>query len=161
MFNEKLSLYNQRLETRGRPKIRPGILHQPMNEECEIQILIVTGDSLYFNDENVDLNNFISILETTSLPSTKLIVSKAHRKDPGTERLNGANKNYRFTSNSLANIDVIFMFTAGQDLSLLSTDELKVLAKFMDEGGDVFTTDDHDWLGLAMCGDLIHTPRYA
>lgn len=157
MLIENQALFNRRLDIREKLKINPDILDKLICKKCNIRALVVTDSFLYFNDENFGLSDFISILETTTHPSAKLIVSKAHREDPGTERLNGADKNFKFTSNSLANIDVVFMFAAGRGSPspLLSAAELKALATFMDQGGGVFATGDHDSLGRAMCGDLM------
>lgn len=155
MLNENIDLFNGRLNIRDKLKINPDILDKLICKKCKVRALVVTDSFLYFNGEDFGLSDFISILETTTHPSAKLIVSKAHRGDPGIERLNGADKDFKFTSNSLANIDVIFMFAAGRNSPLLSATELKALATFMNQGGGVFATGDHDWLGRAMCGDLM------
>ncbi len=155
MLNENVELFRGRFDLREELKINPEIVDSLICKKCNIRVLVVTDSFLFFNDEDFGLSNFISILETTSHPSANLIVSKAHRGDPGTLRLNGADKDFTFTTNSLTNIDVVFMFAAGRSSPLLEAVELKALAKFMDAGGGVFATGDHDWLGRAMCGDLM------
>ena len=155
MRNENLLLFNRRLELRERLNINPAIIDILRCRKCDIRILLVTDSFLYFSDENFGLSDFVNILETTVHASANLIVSRAHRGDPGNERLNGADKDFIFSDGSLSNIDVVFMFAAGRGSPLLSPPELKALATFMDSGGGVFATGDHDWLGRAMCGDLI------
>ncbi len=159
MLNENLSLFNRREKISKNFKFNT--INQAEGKKREIRILIVTDDFLYSNNENFELRNFISMLDTTTLPSTKLIISKAHRITPGTKLPNDVNISHIFTSRSLENIDIIFMFATGQYSSLLSNSELKVLEKFMDDGGDVFSIDDHKWLELAMRRDLKAMNRFA
>src|SRR6185436_12595942 len=64
-------------------------------------------------------------------------------------------QNFRFDAQDLSSYDQIWMFAVQRSDGLLLTDnELKVIAQFMDGGGGVFATGDHEDLGVAMCGRI-------
>jgi len=155
MRKENIPLMERRLDFRNKFQIDPQIFDKLSCKKCSIRTLVVADGFLYFNDENFGLSDFVDIITTSHHPSANIIVTKAHRENPGSARLNGADPNFKFTTDALANIDVVFMFAADRASPLLSPEELKVLAIYMDDGGGVFATGDHDWLGRAMCGDLM------
>ena len=137
-------------------RFNPGIVvDRYLCRKCEVNVLVVADSFLYFNDEDFGLSDFVSILESITSPSATVKVRTAHRTNPGAARLNGADANFKFTDAALANVQVVMMFAAATSGPLLSQDELNALAKFMDNGGGVFATGDHEALGRAMCGDLM------
>lgn len=147
-------MLERRFEFAERARLEPSIIDRFLCRKCEVRVLVVADSFLYFNDEDFGLSDFVSILETASHTSAKLSVDRAHRNDPGDVRLNGADKNFVFTKEALARYDVVFMFAASRS-DTLSTSELQALAEFMDDGGGVFATGDHEDLGRGMCGDLM------
>lgn len=151
-FNQ--SLLERRLASVDAFQRDPSRFDRLFCRKCKIRALVVADGFLYFSDEDFGLSDFISILESTVHASARVEVSKAHRNDPGEVRLNGAEKNFRFSAASLANVDVVFMFAANQAGSLPPR-ELRALAEFMDAGGGVFATGDHEDLGQQMCGGLL------
>lgn len=151
-FNQ--SLLERRLASVEAFHREPSRFDRLFCRKCEVRALVVADGFLYFSDEDFGLSDFVSILESTVHASARVEVSKAHRNDPGEARLNGAEKNYRFSAESLANVDVVFMFAANRAGSLPPR-ELRALAEFMDAGGGVFATGDHEDLGQQMCGGLL------
>ena len=96
-----------------------------------------------------------ALLETLSVPPGPWVafdVTKAHRRfDPDAD-LNG----FRFDVTDLSRFDQIWMFAverAGSTVTV-SDSELAALSRFMDAGGGVFATGDHEDLGVAMCGRI-------
>lgn len=154
MNKENVALLQRRQEFRQRLELDPSIVDLLRCKKCTINVLVVTDSFLYFSDENFGLSDFVEILEQTVHATAKFSISRAHRGDPGATRLNGADKNFVFTDAALAGVDVVMLFGAGRSAPKLDSNELKALATFMDSGGGVFATGDHDWLGRAMCGDL-------
>lgn len=133
---------------------KPNLADVFLCRKCEIKVLVVADSFLYFSNENFGLSDFVSVLESTSHPSAKLVVDKAHRGDPGATRLAGADKDFTFTSASLSDYDVVFLMAAARG-STMAASELRALAEFMDAGGGVFATGDHEDLGEGMCGQLM------
>jgi hypothetical protein len=78
--------------------------------------------------------------------------SKAHRQSSGEA---GVLENFRFHLDDLSVYSQIWLFGINREgPDPLDQDELKALAQFMDQGGGVFATGDHQNLGQAMCAEV-------
>lgn len=155
MRPENRIFFDRRAVLREKLKVNPRFTDKFICRKCDIRVLLVADSFLYFNDEDFGLSDLVSILESTNHPSAKVTVTRAHRGNPGSARLNGADRNFKFTSQALKNIDVVMLMAASRNSGRFTSSELKALAKFMNNGGGVFATGDHDSLGRAMGGDLM------
>jgi hypothetical protein len=107
----------------------------------------VSGDAFF------GLSEFIRTLSVSTSSFTHVAVTKAHRDSDvrGAADIEG----YRFDEHDLSVYDVIFLFgvagPGGTDAPM-SDAELVALATFMDGGGGVFATGDHEDLGVELSG---------
>ena len=127
----------------------------PLLAKCQVDVLVVADGFLYFSDEDFGLSDFVGILRANFSPFARLNVQLAHRGNPGATRLAGGTPNFVFTAEALDGIDVLCLFaaqTAGAPG--LGASELAAIQGFMDAGGGVFATGDHEDLGVAMCGEI-------
>lgn len=121
---------------------------------CKIKILIVT-DSMSGGFDPVSgfhLGQILNILATDPWPHVTFDVTKAHRQ---ASPESGVIDNIRFDTHDLSGYDQIWFFginRAGPDP--LSDAELRAVSQFMDGGGGVFATGDHENLGLALAGEV-------
>jgi hypothetical protein len=99
------------------------------------------------------LGEFIRTLTSSAPNFTRVLVTKAHRD----RDVRGAAdiEHFRFDAHDLSIYDEIFLFgvapPGGTDATM-SEVELGALAAFMDRGGGVFATGDHEDLGVVLCG---------
>lgn len=113
---------------------------------------------------NVD-KDFTYIDLVSALTQADMLVTKAHRRDDSTADI----QDFDFSAANLFDFDVIWLigFEGRNDTSLPPNDapsatggigaaQLNALATFMDHGGGVFATGDHDSIGADLCG---HIPR--
>ena len=103
------------------------------------------------NDGFFGLSEFIRVLNAVVFPPYH--VTKAHRDiDP-----NGAAdiQNFKFDAVDLSAFDEIWLFgvaASGGTNNSMTDSELAALTKFMNGGGGVFATGDHEDLGVELCG---------
>ncbi|MBN1240345.1 MAG: hypothetical protein JXB36_17720, partial [Gammaproteobacteria bacterium] len=108
---------------------------------------------LYFNDENFGLSELVATLRGMSTSLYPVTVDLAHRGNPGSARLNGATPNFVFEYDELKKYHQIWIMAAETRLfSPISDDERQAIRRFMDEGGGVFATGDHEDLGVTVGG---------
>ncbi len=111
---------------------------------------ILKGDA-YFG-----LSEFIRTLTHSAPYFSPVLVTKAHRD---TDVRGAADiENFRFDKHDLSVYDEIFLFgVASPDdtNSTMSDAELIALATFMDGGGGVFATGDHEDLGVVLNGRVL------
>jgi len=118
-------------------------------EPCRINILMVTDGGGSFTLADFGLVELLSVLSVSPGPYVRFAVTKAHR---GSSSPSGAHiNNFRFDNWSLAGYDQIWLFGVART-GPLTDSELKALTAFMDAGGGVFATGDHEDLGVAMSG---------
>ena len=126
-------------------------------------VLIVLDGFYRFVEESVADFTFINLVDT--LQDAGMQVTRAHH-DNVTDAL-GVITNFNFsTSVDLLDFDVIWLFGAdGRNsgmssgtsaASSLSAAEMTALTNFMNVGGGIFATGDHDSIGSVLCG---HIPR--
>lgn len=155
MLQVNRELLNKKFLRRKELLERPELADFLICKKCVIRVLVVI-DGLSFADVDFGLTDFIDIIKTSSNPAARIEVSRAHRESSNATTLNGADKDFVFSDSSLTNIDVVFLFGVNRTGNLpLPPSELKALATFMDNGGGVFATGDHEDLGQAMCGGLL------
>jgi hypothetical protein len=131
--------------------------------KAHIRILILTDDDgSYTEAHRFGLTELVTTLETTPGVFAKITVTKAHR-DTATpmydEPANADIQTFRFDDPNQfnpANYDQIWLIGIRERISgqVLSQAELKVIAQFMDQGGGVFATGDHQDLGGALSGEI-------
>lgn len=104
-------------------------------------------------DDYFGLSEFIGALTDPAPHLTRVFVTKAHRD---TDIRGAADiEHFRFDAHDLSVYDEIFLFgvaTPFETDAVMTDSELAALATFMDGGGGVFATGDHEDLGVALNG---------
>lgn len=128
-----------------------------------IKVLIVLDGNYRFEEPAV-VPDFTYLTLVNTLTAAGMQVTRAHRDAAG----DGDITDFNFaTSVNLLDFDVIWLigydgrnfppgFAGNSDGSSLSNAEMGAITAFMDAGGGVFATGDHDSIGSEMCG---HIPR--
>jgi len=115
---------------------------------CPQKILMVTDSSLNFGAAGFGLSEFVSII--TSAGHT---VSTAHRNGIGPTTIPG---NFNFatatTPVTTKNYDQMWLF--GFNTTNLTGAEQTIIANFMEDGGGVFATGDHETIGAGMGNNI-------
>jgi hypothetical protein len=143
-------------------------IHRHYFDELPIEtrkILFVTDDDgSYSPNHRFGLTELIKTLETTTDFFVNFRVTKAHRgintqysitADSGME-------GFRFTNLSkIEEYDQIWFFGVlslttdpNSPNTTMTESELEIVARFMDGGGGVFATGDHEDLGQPLCGQI-------
>jgi hypothetical protein len=148
------------------PGLWDGIRWRP----CVVRILLVADDFLFFSDENFGLSDLIEILATEPFAFARFEITTAHRSATVSDARAGvgnphvvrAIKGFHFDNADHFNpavFDQVWLF--GAERSRLSGKqwtpklpdaEIRKLCEFMDGGGGVFATGDHEDLGASLCG---------
>lgn len=150
ILNDRLGLFEPELVTKWRHRCRP-------------RLLVVTDGSLSFNEASgFGLWRFIHAITHAAGVTNKPIIKLAHRSfhaatvtvESDTYQVDDS---FNFASAApavtRAEYDQIWLFGISSSGSLSSA-ELDVLSEFMNAGGGVFATGDHQTLGRTMCGAL-------
>jgi hypothetical protein len=107
-----------------------------------------TSGDAYFG-----LSEFIATLASSTSQFTRVFVTKAHRD---TDVRGAADiEHFRFDQHDLSRYDEIFLFGVagpGETDAAMTDAELAALATFMNGGGGVFATGDHEDLGVMLNG---------
>lgn len=154
-------------------RINPAIFEGLIWRPCTVSILIVADSFLYFSDEDFGLSDLIGILKNETLSYVRFNITVAHRGNPtdirmgdGNPDISGRIKNFKFDDPDdfdPGDYDQVWIFAAqrsrdpgnnGTWSNRLTDTELRALMQFMDAGGGVFATGDHEDLGAAMGGFL-------
>lgn len=162
-----------RLAITERYRINPAIYEALIWRPCTVRILMVADSFLYFSDEDFGLSDLIDILKNETLSYVRFTLTVAHRDNPTNIRMGDGNPNIsgRITNFKFDNAndfdptayDQIWLFAAersrdsdnnGTWTNRLTDSELRVLMEFMNAGGGLFATGDHEDLGAAMGGFL-------
>lgn len=134
----------------------PFVLDTLVARPLRLSILMVTDGSAGYGNGIFSLDQVVSTLTANFAPGVQFHITKAHRQTDFTasapaDVVNG----FRFTAEALAHVDEVWLFgVAHTGIDPLSDNELKELATFMDNGGGVFATGDHEDLGNAMCARI-------
>jgi hypothetical protein len=122
---------------------------------CRVKILIVTDDQFsggFGDTASFHVGQIIRILGEDPWSHVSFVVTKAHRQDGS--GVGADHSNFRFHTHDLSQYSQIWLFGITRLVDALSPPELKALAQFMDGGGGVFATGDHENLGQAMCAEV-------
>ena len=100
------------------------------------------------------LGEFVKVLEDTSWHGFSIEITKAHRGSSTSADIS----NFNFASHNLMQYDEILMFPiardSGSSMNLASANEVQAISDFMDAGGGVFATGDHEDLGAGLCREI-------
>lgn len=130
-------------------------LHYPiLLRPCTVRILMVTDAGGSFTDADFGLTELLDVLSVSPGPYVRFAVTKAHRRPAGDLNTIGADLvGFRFNTIGLKSFDQIWMIAVDRSGAMpLSEAELRSISEFMDGGGGVFATGDHENLGVDMCG---------
>jgi hypothetical protein len=122
--------------------------------KCRIKILVVTDSAAggYDDVSGFHVGQVLKIVTNDLWPHVVFEFTKAHRQTAASADIIGK---FRFDDHKLAQYDQIWLFGINPTgIEALSEPELKALAQFMDNGGGVFATGDHEDLGNAMCAGV-------
>lgn len=131
-------------------------------KRCKVRILIVTESGIDFGPSGFGLEELITkALNTSSRPYVDFVITKASRAafSTGADLLNfrfdnsqapapAANKAFNNT-----NYDQVWLFGIARSPALPLPERL-ALINFMNAGGGVFATGDHEDLGEALCAEI-------
>ncbi len=126
-----------------------------------IKILIVTDGGGGYTRSNqtppvgddFHLGEFVKVLEDTNWSGFDIEITKAHRGGSSSSDL----QDFDFSDHNLMQYDEILLFPILRDTnssSLISSTEIQAISDFMDAGGGVFATGDHEDLGAAVCREI-------
>lgn len=125
---------------------------------CSIRLLIVTDASGSFDAiAPFGLGHFLKAFKHDPLspandnpaPYVQFTVKTAHRGNVASDL-----PNFKFDAHDLSQYDQIWLFGVAAFGPDLTPSELRSLSQFMNEGGGVFATGDHEDLGVKMCGSV-------
>lgn len=135
----------------------------PIRFPCVIRVLIVTdGDGCHFGQGGWGLDTTLQALQHDLPPWARIEVTKAHhatseRQIPGDDPAADLFK-VRLDTVGLDEFDELWLFATrrqdGADGGALTGEEIAAVWQFMQAGGGVFATGDHEDLGEALCADL-------
>jgi hypothetical protein len=149
MSEDRLANIRNRLELQHRYLHDPWEIHPILLRPCRVGVLIVTDGGGSFGSADFGLKALLDTLAAPPGPWVRFDVTKAHRRVDPTADL----QNFTFDGYDLTDYDEIWLFGVERSGSPeLSEPELRALSEFMDGGGGVFATGDHEDLGVAMCG---------
>lgn len=123
---------------------------------CNIKILIITDSGLggFTLTEGFHLGQILKILKENPWSHINFEVTKAHRE---TSNEDDVIDNFRFDSHDLSQYSQIWLFgiTSQGGGTAMTSSELRELSKFMDAGGGVFATGDHESLGNPLAAEVL------
>ncbi|QQQ73496.1 hypothetical protein IOD16_19575 [Saccharothrix sp. 6-C] len=123
-------------------------------EPAAVRVLVVTDGTASFDRADFGLSTLVDVLSTPPGPWVRFEVTRAHREE-NLPALSADIAGFRFDGHDLGRYDQVWLFgVARAPRPPLDQTELRALAEFMDGGGGVFATGDHEDLGVSMCGDL-------
>jgi hypothetical protein len=126
-----------------------------------VRILIVTDGSAAFDRESAfGLGRAIDVLRSDPWWYAQFVITTAHRQNADDDAAHPdlkLHKSFRFDNPGelkLDRFDEIWLFGVNRTGDALTDTERAALEAFMDGGGGVFATGDHEDLGAAMCSEL-------
>jgi hypothetical protein len=124
-------------------------------KECTPSVLVVT-DTLTFNPaDGFGLTQFVGTLKAGHIHGMTPKVTTASRSGDAFADIPNFTFNDPAKGLVTSRYDVVFIFgREGQGAAGLAPAELASIATFMEAGGGVFATGDHDTLGAPLCGDI-------
>jgi hypothetical protein len=123
-------------------------------KECTPKLLVVT-DSLNYNPAaGFSLHQFVQSLKAGKVHGMTPIVTTASRAFDGNADISSFTFNDPTKGLTRARYDVVFIFGRNGSGASLPAAELTAIATFMEAGGGLFATGDHETLGAPLCGDI-------
>jgi len=122
--------------------------------ECTPRLLVVTDGPLNAGTSGFGLSRFVATLQATTIHGmTPIVVTRARRT---------ANADDAFDDLDISRYDVLFLFGFNGEGDPLGAPALDRVKRFMQRGGGVFATGDHEDLGTGMCGQIprVRAMRY-
>jgi hypothetical protein len=130
-------------------------LFDKLFRECTPRILVVTDGLNYDAGQGFGLTQFVATLRGAQVHGMTPIVTTASRYTSAGADINGFDFTHAGHGLAIGRYDVVFLFgvnTEGAgDLPAL---EVEAIAQFMQDGGGVFATGDHETLGAALCSAI-------
>jgi hypothetical protein len=114
--------------------------------ECTPRLLVVADGSLNFGTDRFGLIRFVDKLRATTIHGMAPIVTTRDRHAAGTDSA--------FNDLDIGQFDVVFLFGWNSAGDKLSPAAYTKIATFMQGGGGLFATGDHEDMGAGMCGQL-------
>lgn len=123
--------------------------------ECTPRVLVVT-DGLNFDPaQGFGLSQFVNSLRNGLVHGMTPIVKTASRFASAGAEITGFNFNDATHGLSIGRYDVLFLLGFnGEGSSDLPQAEVDTIARFMQDGGGVFATGDHQTLGASLSGNI-------
>jgi hypothetical protein len=132
-------------------RLYPGKLWPILLRPCRVGVLIVTDSGGSFGTSAFGLKALIDALAIPPGPWVRFDITTANRRADPTADV----QNFSFDTPNLQDFDEIWLFGVERSFSTpLNDAELRALSEFMDGGGGVFATGDHEDLGVSMCGSV-------
>lgn len=145
--------------TRALVTLEPALLGS-LWKECTPRILVVTDTLNYNAGDGFGLSQFVNTLRASTIHGMAPVVRTASRYgSPGAEL---TNYNFNDANQGLlkSRWDVVFLFGArSEGLDDLPAAQVDTIERFMQDGGGVFATGDHETLGAALCGNIARVRR--
>lgn len=129
----------------------PELLYPVFLRPCTVRILMVTDASGSFTSAAFGLTELLNVLSVSPGPYVRFAVTKAHRSGAAT---NADIVGFRFDTTDLTQFDEIWLFAVARGGTPISEAELRAISEFMNGGGGVFATGDHEDLGVDLCGRI-------
>lgn len=122
--------------------------------ECTPRILVVTDGGLNGGPGDFGLSHFLDVLKGVQVHGMTPNVVHRDRNDGGLDQA--------FDDLSISKFEVLFVFGITTTGSALGAPALTKVKQFMQDGGGVFATGDHDDLGTGMSGEIprVRAMRY-
>jgi hypothetical protein len=129
------------------------------SRKCPIRILIVADGILHFGpaSNGFGLSELVQNIQQSARPWEDIVITTALRGDDGdncTPNINFLFEKGKFDTD---HFDQVWLFghINDEDPTLyLGPSELRVLYDFMNDGGGVFASGDHEGLGYGLCGEI-------
>lgn len=129
-------------------------LQIPLFEECTPHILVYTDLSGGFADhQDFALHQFVQTLIQSEIHGKTPKVTTAHRSNNSSADLPAYTFDDANDGLTIGRYDVCFLFGISSSGDLPSS-EREAIAQFMEDGGGVFATGDHDELGAWLSAEL-------
>lgn len=124
-------------------------------KECTPRILVVTDTLNFDSAQGFGLTQFVNTLKGSTIHGmTPSVVTASLTADPKAD-LKSYDFNHPTNGLTISRYDVVFLFGArSEGISALPANQVEALAKFMEAGGGVFATGDHDTLGASLCSEI-------
>jgi hypothetical protein len=132
----------------------------PLFKECTPKLLVVTDGLNYSSSDDFGLTEFVQTLRSATIHGmTPLVITATHNPNPAAaiafDSVSKHIDNFKFDDATHGVVkrryDVVFILGFNRENSNEITDGgLTAVSKFMQDGGGVFATGDHEDLGAAL-----------